>query len=543
LALTPSSEIRITRLTSTPQRETMPHIAADGRRYVYTANDAVELQLDLFIAATAGGDPLRLTHTPEDEVDPRLSPSGDWVLFARERGERRGVWRLPAFGGAERLVAVGGWSPAWSPDGVAVVFVRTGGRGRSDLVHVELQGTGGERTLVAGAVEIASPAFAPDGSQVAYVSSNAAWVVPTEGGTPRRLGAAADYLRSVSWDPAGGALLTDGVWGGLAGGLWRLRLDRNSPDVLAAVGAGAFDPSVAADGRRLLYAREHKVQELWRFDAAGRRGERLEVPITLDCFDVDAAGRRVAYFDYDPPPGRATLGLVDLESGERRDLGDALCPAFSPDGSRLAFLGWRQGDDGLFVLDLRSDELRTVARNESRGKHDEADLLRRPAWSPDGRWIAFDARLPIGGGLRLARSDGSSERSLGGRLVGLPAWSGDGRQILSCHLATAPGALVAIDVASASEGVLHEGRVLREGCAHRALPSALPSGGIALLTEARRPRVLVLDQEGRESAPTVELRLEQDPSVWGVYGLRPVPGGWIAHLERYESDLFLIEAL
>jgi len=112
--------------------------------------------------------------------------------------------------------------------------------------------------------------------------------------------------------------------------------------------------------------------------------------------------------------------------------------AWSPDGSQLAFLKGRlvkTGNTGIFktsVAVIRADSTaeRTIV-------DDPKYLDMTPAWSPDGRWIAF-SRInlvtnerslwlvnPNGNGLHLILK----QQSRPGKLLGDPAWSPDGKRI------------------------------------------------------------------------------------------------------------------
>jgi Tol biopolymer transport system component len=85
--------------------------------------------------------------------------------------------------------------------------------------------------------------------------------------------------------------------------------------------------------------------------------------------------------------GRPLISIVGIGKGkDGRDIrlpemGEIFTPAWSPDGRYLAFSALEGGLSDLFVYDLERDELRRLT-NDPFG-----DL--QPAWSPDGRYLAF----------------------------------------------------------------------------------------------------------------------------------------------------------
>jgi len=138
-----------------------------------------------------------------------LSPDGTRAAI-RARGEQGpGIYLVDVGGpeGTPRFLAEGGQT-AWSPSGDRIAFVS----GRSLSV---IPAAGGEPTTVVDSMPgLRSPAFSPDGKQLAFYStasgSQDIWLVPAGGGTPRQLTSGAmsedDPRFTPAWSPDGSTI-------------------------------------------------------------------------------------------------------------------------------------------------------------------------------------------------------------------------------------------------------------------------------------------------------------------------------------------------
>jgi len=164
----------------------------------------------------------------------------------------------------------------------------------------------------------------------------------------------------------------------------------------------------------------------------------------------------------------------------------------SPDGTRLAFMSTRDGyRANVWVMDIKSGRTTNLTGNDNvQGDPSGPDSFLRPAWSPDGKWIAFssdrnsDWRGHDGGhgwehtqelSIYIIDANGQGFRRIAskpGFCLGSPKWSPDGKRVVFYEISTEStwGARRPEGVAAAVSQIVSVDVTTRERIEHTSTP-------------------------------------------------------------------------
>lgn len=244
----------------------------------------------------------------------------------------------------------------------------------------------GERAQVAlaSAEPIISPAWSPDGRELAYVSFESqkavVWVQNLMSGERRPLANFRGSNSAPAWAPSGRELVVTLSTAGIAQ-LFVMPRDGGTPRRLTSSGAIDTEATYAPDGRTIYFVSDRGGSpQIYRLPAAGGSAERMTFAGSQNISpSISPDGKLMAHVTRQGG-GAFKLAVMDLASGGVRlltDTSDDESPSFAPNGRLIVYTTRERGRDLLMTTTLDGKiKTRLVGTG--------ADML-EPAWGPFNR--------------------------------------------------------------------------------------------------------------------------------------------------------------
>jgi len=267
---------------------------------------------------------------------------------------------------------------------------------------------------------VVDPQVSPDGKQVAYVVSWAdrdadetrlsVYIAPLDGRAPARRFTQGNKDHTPSWSPDGRylAFVSDR---GEKNQLFVAPLGGGEARQVTKAKYGISNPAWSPDGKRVAYmARTGEYKEPKERSPVEKSAPRVIRDLR---YKLDGIG----FFD----ERRTHIFTIDIETGKENQITDGDWyddqPAWSPDGKQIAFISDREPERN--QRQWRSD-LWVVSANGGRARKLTRSLgtAVSPAFSPDGRHVAF---------IGHEHGDEGSAKNI--HLMSVPAQGGEPRSV------------------------------------------------------------------------------------------------------------------
>ena len=372
---------------------------------------------DIWRVSREGGEAVRLTAGPGIKSAPHFSPDGKWIAFTGEYDGKVNVYVVSVNGGSPRRVTFHAGPDAavgWTPDGKDILFVS------------------------------ARDSFANN--------TRALFTVPAEGGFPTKVPLPLGWEGSYSADGKYLAYRPTpfpwGNWSHYRGGtsprIWIANLADSSVVALPHENWNDFDPLWIGDtiyflsdrnGAYTLFSYDTKTKKetqvienkgmpfksadagpgaivyeqfgsIHLYDLATHREHPVKITVSADLVQprphFEKVAKQIANANISPTGARAVFEAhgeiltVPAEKGDIRDITNSpgvadRDPAWSPDGKWIAYFSDESGE---YALHLRSQTGMGETRKINLGN--PPSFFYGPTWSPDSKKIAYtDERLNL----------------------------------------------------------------------------------------------------------------------------------------------------
>ncbi len=438
-----------------------PAASPDGKLVAFIS--ARDGRSRVWLKQLADGTEAAITAGPDDAA-PRFSPDGSSLLFTRNEGGSRAMYRVATLGGDPRKLIDDAADGDWSPDGKKIAFVRNRGESvrLSTVCIAGIDGSGVKEIASTAEDDLISPRWSPDGQSIAITQQ------------PR--------------GTVGGAVLLFHIPSGN-----RKMLVRKEPHGILSATAWT------RDGKAVIYAALDEVHAsvrrrrgsgaaIIRHDVRdGTSRVLFQYPhAAADTVDILADGRIVFVEDVT----RQNLQEVPLHGGSTRWLSRGMSmdrqPSYARNGTSVVFTSDRGGNVDLWELTLATGALqrltdhqdvdwdphpaadgKTLFWSSNRGGHFEvwsatidgasAQQLthdgvdaENPSTSKIGDWVFYDSSNPKSEGLwRIPRTGGAPTLVVAAETIH-PEVSADGEYV--AYQRPQQEGTVAVDVVRVADG-------------------------------------------------------------------------------------------
>jgi Tol biopolymer transport system component/tRNA A-37 threonylcarbamoyl transferase component Bud32 len=400
-------------LTSYGGLELWPTLSPDGTQVAFSWDGEKQNKFDIYVKQIGVEPPFRLTSDAAMDYSPAWSPDGGFIAFLRELShDKTDIVLVPQRGGPERILSeIKGsmqqalpWGPylSWTPDSKWIVCPAPKSGERVWALHLFSTETGEQTELTSPPSSEAgdvAPAVSPDGKTLVFSR-----VSP-------------DFFNAT---------------------LWLLHLkDGYKPvgkeEQIQSPGITNIGAAWLPNGREFVFGSETGTNYgLWRTAVSkGAVSRRLDLGSAGAEPTISRLGNRLAFavFQF-----RGNIWRVDLNGPGKEpsqpirfifSTQNEFYPAFSPDGRRIAFMSERSGTQEIWICD--SDGSKTLQLTSFGGA-----AIYGPSWSPDSQNIALTVAqkgikediyvVSVNGGVpRRMTTDPAEDK--------WPYWSHDGKWI------------------------------------------------------------------------------------------------------------------
>lgn len=392
---------------------TMAQISAKLMRYVDVSENEFAFVYggDIWLMPKTGGQAVQITHSPGEESWPRFSPDGTEIAFTASYNGNADVYVMPSKGGIPQRVTYASYTDRvvdWHPDGKRILFAsrREASASRVNQFFLVDKKGGLPVRLAIPYGELAS--FSPDGNKLAYITK----ITENYPFKRYRGGLTSDViifdLTTNKAENITNNMANDGkpAWTGskiyfCSDQDADMRINLYAYDVASRSAKKItnfrdFDIAFMSAGPKDIVFENGGT--LYRMDLVTEQHQPVNVSVVSD-LSVEIPRQRSVEHNISratASPGgtrlvfeaRGELFNVPVKEGFVTNLTQSSGafdqnPAWSPDGTKLAYWSDKSGEYELYAQDMTKNEAARKLTNRGSG------YGYKLFWSPDGKWLTY----------------------------------------------------------------------------------------------------------------------------------------------------------
>lgn len=366
---------------------------------------------DIWLVNKTGGTAIQITHSPGEESWPKFSPDGKYIAYTASYNGNSDVFVLPVTGGVPTRITCNSFSDRlidWHPDGKQILFAsaRENGVNRLNQFYLVDKSGGLPEKLAIPYGELAT--FSPDGNQLAYITK----ITENYPFKRYRGGLTSDIIiydfKSNSTERITTDEANDGkpAWAGdkvyflsdrdenMRLNIWEYntktkeqkQITKFKDFDISFLSAGPADLIFEMGGD--LYLMDIKTQQYKKVDVNVISDLSIEMPTTKDVsanisnMTASPGGKRIVF------EARGELFNVPVKEGFSLNMTKSSGafdqnPAWSPDGKTIAYWSDKSGEYEIYLQDSEGKVEAKKLTNRNKG------FGYKLFWSPDNKMLAY----------------------------------------------------------------------------------------------------------------------------------------------------------
>ncbi len=558
--------VEIFNWASTPgESESVGSFSPDGKMIAFASTK--NGSSSIWIKQTTSGEAVQITKDEFRNEMPIWSPNGEEIAFLSTKGNQTGFWRIPALGGAAKLI-----SPI--DDGSSKLKFWSG----SNLIYYESEtelyaldvnsGQSKQITDFTGQnIAAQSLSFSPDEKTVAYTTVDgeqwSIWTEKLDDKKPFKLFTGQSEIRNLVWHPDNKRVfysaLTDKTFQ-----IYVIDTNNPSPKQITSGEKDLFVLNVSGDGTKILCGSAKEESDIWGIGLKDKKEFNAISGIDSELWaNVAPGGKSIAYQSIKNLSqgnnlffGKIFTKTLQSNAEPVEIAAQGYLPVWSPDGQKIALMNVAGQKNQISIINMAQGGKSYPAATDAVSISYSILPYNRIqsndfSWSPDSGRLAYISNQSGQSNIRLVNADGSDNVQLTANENAkinfyCPLWSADGRFIAFTSKTGNISGKLTFDIWTIETATKIQKTLTRQNAFFR-LVSWMPNGDLMFVStegygSSGLPDEITVRQLNRETGAVREIAVLKETYLSNIF-LSPDAKNiaFAAHRDG-RDDLWLIPA-